>query len=211
MKLFFALALLVGLVASLSLNSAHDRRYWKAGCNCPKRHYDPLENWFTLEFDHASRNGVSQTSNTFKVTWNGATVKHYSNIRNYNVNHAKHEVKATHGKNSLHFIATGISDGLGQQISNVKLYRNSFCGYEDLAVNGAFREGHSLGHGWSIWRKDQFKGWKCNDEIEVGWGKIYNPRWPANTYVSELDTNHNSDIYQEFYLDKYYRVDDPES
>jgi hypothetical protein len=97
---------------------------------------------------------------------------------------------------------------LGQLIDNVQLERNSFCGHEDIIYNGGFEKGHNLGHGWRIFKNGQFKGWKCNNEIEVGWGRIYNKRWPQNTHVTELDANHNTDIYQEFKFDEYLRLKD---
>jgi len=90
-----------------------------------------------LEFDHASRNGVPQDSNSFSVVFNGKKVKDFV-LHDYIVHHELFHVYSHHGLNSIHFIGTGKSDGLGQTIDNVKLHRNSFCGYEDVIINGGF-------------------------------------------------------------------------
>lgn len=103
-------------------------------------------------------------------------------------------------------MGTGLSDGFGQQIDNVKLTRKTFCGFEDLIENGDFEKGHSLLHEWAIFQNGKFFGWNCTDEMEVGWGKIYNKHWP-DTHVCELDADRNSNIFQEFKVDKKNRVE----
>jgi hypothetical protein len=46
--------------------------------------------------------------------------------------------------------------------------------------------------------------------LEVGWGRIYNPRWPADTHICELDANRNSNVFQEFTMDEWFRIADYE-
>jgi hypothetical protein len=163
-----------------------------------------------LEFDHASRNGVRQDSNRFAVSFNGERVKDW-NPTDYNIHHEKFELYAREGKNSINFIGTGISDGLGQTIDNVQLVRHSFCGKENVIVNGGFEEGHTLGKSWGVFANGRVPGWKSvGNAIEIGWGRIYNPRWPADTHICELDVSANANVYQEFTMDEWFRIADYE-
>jgi len=195
-----ALALLVIFVSTLSLNSAHD------GSRRPDTDYPELNNDWVLEFDHASRNGVAQDSNRFIVEFNGHTIQEWSPT-DYNIHHERFTVSSRVGRNSINFIGSGRSDGLGQNLDNVKLVRKSFCGVEDVIVNGGFEEGYNVGHSWGIFANGRVSGWKTVEgELEVGWGRIYNPRWPAETHITELDANRNANVYQEFVLDDWNRI-----
>jgi len=63
-------------------------------------------------------------------------------------------LKGKPGKNGIHFIGKGTSDGYGAQIHNVQLLRENGCdvGFEDLIVNGKFREGNDVGHGFKYFK-----------------------------------------------------------
>ena len=132
MKVVLSLALLVVLISSVSLKVSHE---WAADNQDDK--YDPLTKHWVLEFQHASREGVIQDSNKFAVEFNGERIKEW-NPTDYNIHSEKLDLTSRVGENSIHFIGTGISDGLGQGIDNVKLYRMSFCGYENVIINGGF-------------------------------------------------------------------------
>lgn len=41
----------------------------------------------------------------------------------------------------MNFTGSGLSDGFGWQIDNVKLTRKTFCGFEDLIKNGDLESG----------------------------------------------------------------------
>lgn len=203
MKVVLSFALLVVLISSVALKEAHQ---WTEHAD---EQYPPLTDHWTLEFQRASRNGVRQDSNKFAVDFNGERLKEW-HPEDYNIHTEKIELTSRVGKNSIHFIGTGISDGLGQGIDNVKLYRNknSFCGYEDVIINGGFEEGHKLGRGWSFFANGKIPGWTTPDnQLEVGYGRIYNPRWPADTHITELDAKHNSDVSQTFELDEWQRIE----
>ena len=161
-----------------------------------------------MEFDRASRNGVSQESNKFAVEFNGKRIQEWTPT-DYNINHEKYELHSIVGKNSIDFVDTGISDGLGQGIDNVQLVRFSFCGREDVIINGGFEQGHTLGTGWALFANGKVPGWLATDnQIEIGHGRIYNSRWPDGTHIMELDGTKNSRIYQVFNLDEWLRIDD---
>lgn len=72
MKQVVALALLAVFITSLSLAESHQ----KADADT-----------FTLTFQHASRAGVPQNSNSFAIDVNGKRLKEYTPT-NYNVNSA---------------------------------------------------------------------------------------------------------------------------
>ena len=201
MKVVLSLALLVVLISSVSLKESHE---WT-------EHHDDkyitLTDHWVLEFQHASRNGVRQDSNRFAVEFNGERIKEW-HPTDYNIHSEKFDLTSRVGKNSIHFIGTGISDGLGQGLDNVKLHRMSFCGYENVIVNGGFEEGHNLGHGWAFFANGKIPGWSTPDnQLEVGYGRIYNPRWPADTHITELDAKHNTDVSQTFELDEWQRIE----
>jgi len=115
-----------------------------------------------LTFEHASRAGVAQSSNSFAINFNGKRIKEYFPT-DYNVNSASLSLDAVIGKNTINFIGTGTSDSLGQGIDNVALKRDAYCGVEDVIVNGGFEQGHNLGHGWSIFANGKIPGWIAAD------------------------------------------------
>ncbi len=90
--------------------------------------------------------------------------------------------------------------------------RKTKFGHKNYIKNGDFEEGHNLGiGGWLIFKDGQFKGWRCVDEMEVGWGRIYNKNWPYTTHVCELDAIRNSDIYQVFKVGKQAKEEKSDS
>lgn len=203
MKQELAFALLLILASSFTLKESH-QNHREEDSSCI--YQTPLTNKWKLEFDHASRSGVPQNSNTFKVVFNGVTIKAYA-LTDYNIHHEVLNVRSRVGKNQINFIGTGLSDSLGQGIDNVKLTRTSFCGFQDVIVNGGFELGHTLGNAWAIFANGKIPGWsEVNGQLEIGAGRIYNAKWPENTHVAELDANKNSNVYQQFTLDKYQRL-----
>jgi hypothetical protein len=160
MKRELAVVLLLILASSFKLQEAHE--HGAHGKPHSFKKYPPLTNKFTLEFDHASREGVPQTSNKFVVQFNGKKLKEFLPT-DYNIHHEVFKVTSCVGKNSLHFIGTGTSDSLGHTIDNVKLHRTSFCGYQDVIVNGGFEEGHTLGNTWAIFPNGKIPGWTSKD------------------------------------------------
>jgi hypothetical protein len=57
---------------------------------------------FTLEFDHAARNGISFGSNSFAVEFNGIRLKEWKPT-DYNFYHETFTVNAYPGKNVIKF------------------------------------------------------------------------------------------------------------
>jgi len=137
MKVLLSLALLVVLISSVSLKQSHD---WTEHQD---NEYTTLTDHWVLEFQHASRNGVGQDSNSFAVEFNGERIKEW-HPTDYNIHSKKFDLTSRVGKNSIHFIGTGISDGLGHGIDNVKLHRMSFCGYENVIINGGLKKDTNL-------------------------------------------------------------------
>ncbi len=89
-------------------------------------------------------------------------------------------------------------------ITNVRLKRNTKRRSRNLVVNGEFTH-PNVGKGWKI--LGSAPGWNADGNgIEIGYGHIYNKRWPAGTHVSELDANKNVDIYQSIFFDDSYNV-----
>jgi hypothetical protein len=159
-----------------------------------KEDYKKYGYFWILKFEYAARDGLwNQDSNRFAVVFNGKLVKDIC-PKDYKIHKETFKLKGRKGKNSIHFIGKGVSDSYGSQVDNIKLLR----GYKNYIKNGGFEEGHKLGTGWLIFKNGQFKGWNCKDEMEVGWGRIYNKHWPKDTHVCELDANRNSDIFQKF-------------
>lgn len=178
MKAVLAFALLVAFISSVSLKESHQWTEYEDDT------YPTLTDHWVLTFDHASRNGVRQDSNSFTVNWNGQRIREW-HPTDYNIHSERIDLTSRIGKNSIHFIGTGISDSLGQGLDNVKLFRNSFCGYEDAIINGGFEQGHNLGRGWRFFANGAIPGWTTPDnQLEVGYGRIYNPRWPADTHIT---------------------------
>jgi hypothetical protein len=110
---------------------------------------------------------VPFNSASFQVYWNDKLVADIK-PNGYSIHTLSYELKAVKGRNVLAFQGTGISDGKGSAITNVKLLRKSSYGLQDLIDNGDFQSG------WN--REDRFRifegsieGWK-GKEIEVGNG-----------------------------------------
>lgn len=57
----------------------------------------------------------------------------------------------------------------------MELVRKGICGLEDVLVNGNYADGISVGKSNKIFKKS-IRGWRA-DEIEVGYGPIYNSNW----------------------------------
>jgi hypothetical protein len=87
--------------------------------------------------------------------------------------------------------------GLGVGLDNVKLTRNG----HNFITNGAFEPDFNLNHGWKILYS--MPGWTgYNGEgFEVGWGQIYNSKWP-NTYIAQLNAKRHSSILQTITFDQ---------
>jgi hypothetical protein len=63
----------------------------------------------------------------------------------------------------------------------VELVRKGKCGLDDVLVNGNFQDGTNVGKGFKIFNNG-IRGWKA-DEIEIGYGKLYNSNWEDDTVV----------------------------
>jgi hypothetical protein len=114
----------------------------------------------------------------------------------FEINHLLYRLDVKKGANILKFEGTGVSDGYGATLTNVKLW-NSAQKKKNHIENGNFEQAKKAGglkiHEIIYIAKGP-KGW--TGEIEVGQGKIYNSRWGANQWVTELDTTHNTVIQQ---------------
>lgn len=151
-----------------------------------------------MTFDTAARDGLwNQNSNKFIVEFNGRNVAKLF-PSDYEIHQRTFKLRGRKGKNSIHFIGAGDSDSYGSQIDNVKLIK----GKKNYIKNGGFEEGYYLETEWLIFKNGEYLGWSCKDEMEVGWGRIYNIRWNIDTHVCELDANRNSDVYQNFDSEK---------
>lgn len=62
------------------------------------------------------------------------------------------------GKNTLTFLGTGVSDGYGLTIDNVKLIKNG-DNSKDFVVNGGFEKPDLMGK-WKVF--DRIEGWAGN-------------------------------------------------
>lgn len=134
-------------------------------------------------------------SQGFSVYWNNQKVKTI-NTHDYNIHHVVIPVKGRVGVNTLRFSGEGRSDGLGTTYTNVRLLNGS----RDLIINGNFNQ-PNVGRGWRIF--NTIPGW-TGGEIEVGWGRIYNPRWSPSTHINELDGRHNDNVIQTINLDENF-------
>lgn len=137
-----------------------------------------------MTFQHAARDGLwNQDSNRFSVTFNGRTVKSFLPY-DYEIHKASFQLRGRRGKNTIHFIGEGVSDSYGSQIDNVRL----ISGNRNYIRNGGFEKGHNLGFdditGWLIFKNGEVAGWQCVDQMEIGWGRIYNSRWPFHNHVA---------------------------
>lgn len=129
---------------------------------------------FRLKFDYAAREGVPLNVSSFSVLWNGDQLNEAFS-KNYEVLSATYTVKAIVGENILNFVGTGTSATKGASITNVELLRKGRCGLEDVLVNGNFADATNVGESFKIF-KNGIRGWKA-DEIEVGYGPVYNSNW----------------------------------
>jgi len=92
----------------------------------------------------------------------------------------------------------------GINIANIKLVRNSFCGYEDLIVNGKLEGLTDFTNKYQV--LTEIKGWKGIPELEVGVATIYNTRWPAGSYAFDLTSGKKISVEQTIEFDQYFRV-----
>ena len=90
----------------------------------------------------------------------------------------------------------GVSDSYGVSVDNVQLILYSKS--QNLIKNGGF-EFPNVYKGWRI--VNELPGWETK-EGEIGYGRIYNKRWPINTQVIELDGNYNTFYKTEINLPK---------
>jgi len=123
MKQVIALALLAVFITGLSLAESHERHHHSRT--------------FTLTFQHAAREGVSLESNSFAVDFNGERVIALTPV-DYELKTFRKNLRGSRGKNTINFIGTGPSDGLGQGIDNIVVRKNSYWDSEDVIVNGGF-------------------------------------------------------------------------
>ena len=93
-----------------------------------------------LQFNYAVTDSVPFNSASFQIYWNEKLV---ANIKptGYSIHTLSYELQAKVGRNVLAFQGTGISDGKGSAITNVKLLRKSTYGLQDLIDNGDFKSG----------------------------------------------------------------------
>jgi hypothetical protein len=102
-------------------------------------------------------------------------------------------VQVSHYFNKLQFDGTGISDGYGITISNVKLYSGSDS--TNVLVNGDFSQ-PALPVGTWKYISGGIPGWTAST-AEVGTRTIYNSAWSAGQAI-ELDTTGNTRYTQTF-------------
>lgn len=129
---------------------------------------------FRLKFDYAANEKAPLSASSFSVLWNGNQLNEAFS-KNYEVLSATYTVYAIVGENILNFVGTGTSTNQGAGITNVELIRKGKCGLEDVLVNGNFADATNTGKSYKIF-KNGIRGWKA-DEIEVGYGPIYNSNW----------------------------------
>ena len=148
---------------------------------------------YHLEFDYAARaDGVySPQTSQGNVVWNNYVIASLVPC-DYKIKHFCQEVKVHQGQNILAFDGTGLSEGSGLGIANVKLTR---CGEASIIKNGNFAC-NSLGKSSSGLFKGGISEWRA-DNAEVGICNIYNSNWPSNGQnCIELDSNINQRYIQ---------------
>jgi len=101
-----------------------------------------------LQFNYAATENVPFNSATFEVYWNDKLVAAIK-PNGYSIRTLFYELRCKVGRNVLAFVGTGVSDGKGSAITNVKLLRKSSYGLQDLVDNGDFKSN------WN--REDRFR------------------------------------------------------
>ena len=151
---------------------------------------------FKLEFQYACRQGVAFDSCKGDIFWNGKKIFTVTPC-DYKVHTKVLYVHVNSGMNSLKFQGTGVSNGYGLTIDNVKLTR--YGTKTNIVVNGGF-EKPSVGKGWKIF--NDIPGWWGNG-FEVGSSHLYNCRW-GKTKVIELDGHKNAHLTQKWNFNSNY-------
>ena len=146
---------------------------------------------FTLSVQYASRHIIALHNHQGNVFWNNALIATLA-PSDYHIHTFTQTVTAVAGTNTLTFIGAGSQEGYGLNIDNVQLIR--FGTNDNVVVNGGFERPAQNG-GYSF--LPGIEGWTA-DEIEIGYGKIYNSQWTSQ--ICELDVSPKDKISQNFYF-----------